>query len=111
MRRVSPRCFAGVLLALVIGATPAGARGVGRLDTSRAMPVMNSGGTERDFPTLSLRLNLPRGWAVFEANYYVEHYRHVFLCLNSIGSSTLRVDNKATGAMLPGSLPGSMYNE
>lgn len=107
MSRVSSRCFAGVLLALVIGATPAGARGVGRPDTSLSMPVM----TEHDFPTLSLRLKLPKGWAAFEANYNVEHYRQVFLCLNSIGSSTLRVEDKATDARLPGGLRGSMYNE
>ena len=65
-----------------------------------------------EFPSLSLRLELPDGWSAFEVDFSVVHYRDVFLCINSIGADSLRVEGSLRELPLRPPLPRSLgpYN-
>lgn len=43
------------------------------------------------------RIDIPRGWSATPAAYSVQHYRDVFLCINSNGDKALRVTNTRRG--------------
>lgn len=43
------------------------------------------------------RITIPKGWSATPASYAVQHYRDVFLCINSNGNKALRVTNERKG--------------
>ena len=56
-----------------------------------------AGGTVYEDKARGFRLTIPKGWSATPASYAVQHYRDVFLCINSRGNKALRVVDQRSG--------------
>jgi hypothetical protein len=69
-------------------------------DATQRDPVAKKpadGGQVYEDKARKFRITIPKGWSATPASYAVQHYRDVFLCINSKGNKSLRVTNERKG--------------